>query len=174
MGRTTPAAARFVAALVATQGTENGGTYALKKGYHSSRADNLRNWPGNYSTRYQADLWGPDDAAAAVDWTLRDAQGGRYATIDRYASRLLDAKHDPRCSGWREFYGQADEDTAVEGWDWHLGQAVSSDLSHIHLSELRMWAESWLNKVAMLSVLRGQPFDAFVRETGWPGWGDVV
>lgn len=177
MGRTTAAMQRFIATLVRDHpGTENSGTYARKRGYHSSRADNQASWPGDYSIRYPPDQWGPSDTAGAADWTFHDAQGGNYSSIAAYSSRLLAARYDPRCTGWREFYGQADTDTAVEGWDWYLDQAVTSDSSHlwhIHVSEHRCWAESWYNKAALLSVLQGETFETF-RARGWPAWSDVV
>ena len=122
-------------------------------------------------------MLGPGDCSAAGDWTFRDAQGGMYGTIATYSSRLLNATTDVRLSGWREFYGQADGDSEVEGWDWYLNQAVSSDsthLWHIHLSEMRCNAESWLNKSALLSVLRNESMPHWLATMTWPSWDDVV
>ena len=143
-------------------GTQNGGIYANKSGYHNTRAANQQSWPGNYSTRDAEDQGGPADKAAAYDWTFPDAQSGSYGTIARYSGRLLASGRDaadPRLNGWKEFFGQTDSDTAVEGWDFRRDQAASSDSSHlwhIHLSEDRDKVTSLDNKKALLSVLRGE------------------
>lgn len=139
-------------------GTENGGIYANKPGYHNTRNQNL---PTNYSVVLPPDKLGPGTKAAAYDWTFPEAQSGDYSRISVYSSRLRGAgqANDPRTDGWREFYGQADTDTEVEGWDFYYNRAVSSDTSHlwhIHLSELRKFTEDLRNKQAMLSILSGQ------------------
>jgi murein L,D-transpeptidase YcbB/YkuD len=86
---------------------------------------------------------------------------------------------DPRLAGWREAYGQADGDRQVEGWDFRQHRAVTSDSSHlwhIHLSESREHVQSYANKEALLSVLRGEPLANWQarRPAGpsappWPG-----
>ena len=131
-----------------------------QKGYHNSREPGTTR-PGNYSVVLPPDKLGPSTKAAAYDWTFPTAQSGSYALIDKYSSRLLAAgqANDPRTNGWREFYGQADADTQVEGWDFYYNRAASSDPSHlwhIHLSELRQFTDDLRNKQAMLSVLSGQ------------------
>ena len=111
-----------------------GGIYASKKGYHNTRAANLKQWPGNYSIRDAEDRAGPPDKAAALDWTFPEAQRGNYGRIDLYTSRLLASakdKNDPRLNGMREFYGQADADRQVEGWDTRYDRSASSDPSHL-------------------------------------------
>jgi len=164
-------------------GTQNGGIYFDKPGYHNTRAAND---PNNYSVRDAEDQGGPSDKAAAYDWTFPEAQGltaddidlsayaGRplasdvqalspdYSNIARFSSRLLASgkdPNDPRLNGWREFYGQTDSDSTVEGWDFRYDYAVSSGSSHlwhIHLSEDRDKVTSYDNKRALLSVLRGE------------------
>ncbi|SCF44346.1 FG-GAP repeat [Micromonospora mirobrigensis] len=161
-------------------GSQNGGIYANKPGYHNTRAGNATN---DYSVRDQEDQGGPSDKAAAYDWTFPDAQGfapassptldaqpvqrfaataADYSAISRYSQRLLASgrnPNDPRMDGWREFYGQADTDSGVEGYDFRYDRDVSSDPSHlwhIHLSEDRDKTTSMDNKVALLSVLRGE------------------
>ncbi|BCB88797.1 hypothetical protein Psuf_061100 [Phytohabitans suffuscus] len=164
-------------------GSLNGGIYANKPGYHNTRAANS---PSNYSVRDAEDQGGPSDKAAAYDWTFPEAQSlalrsletgpdadqhlpptvtaavSNFTNIARFSSRLLASgrdRSDPRLNGWREFFGQADNDTEVEGWDFRYGQASSSDPSHlwhIHLSEDRDKVESYENKRALLSVLRGE------------------
>lgn len=140
-----------------------GGIYAFKPGYHSTRADNQANWPSNYSIKDSVDKGGPSDKAAAIDWTFPDAQAGNYATIDKYSSRLLASGQNPeddRLNGWREFYGQCDNDDGVEGWDFRYVVAATSDSSHlwhIHLSCDRDKVTSRENMDKLLAVLRGDP-----------------
>lgn len=140
-----------------------GGIYALKPGYHSSRRDNQKNWPGNYSIVDAEDRGGPSDKAAAIDWTFPDAQAGNYATITKYSDRLMASGQDPtdhRLDGWREFYGQCDSDLGVEGYDFRYNGTRTSDPSHlwhIHLSCDRDKVTSRDNMDRLLSVLRGEP-----------------
>lgn len=159
--------------LAMERGTANGGIYANKSGYHNTRTNNNRQWPGNYSVTDAVDRRGPADKAAAYDWTFRNAQSGNYNTIMKYTKRLLASAKDmddPRLDGWREFYGQADSDRYVEGWDTRYLRAATSDPSHlwhIHFSEDRDKVGNYDNKKAMLSVLRGET----VAE--WRGEDDV-
>ena len=111
-----------------------GGIFANKRGYHNTRAANLRQWPGNYSVRDVEDRGGPSDKAAALDWTFPEAQRGNYRRIELYTGRLLASardKVDPRLNGMREFYGQADTDRQVEGWDCRYDRGCGSDPSHL-------------------------------------------
>ena len=144
--------------LALQSGSQNGGLYANKPGYHNTRAGNA---PGDYSIRDAEDQGGPSDKAAAYDWSFPDAKGGSYGTISRYSQRLLAAGQadDPRVGGWKEFFGQADGDSGVEGWDFRDSETSSSDSSHlwhIHLSEDRDKVTSMDNKRAILSVLKGE------------------
>ena len=146
-----------------------GGIYANKPGYHNAR-ENLPAW--DYSVMDNPPDWGgPGDKAAAIDWTFPNAQAGNYSTIAKYTQRLLASAQDlsdPRLDGWREFYGNADDDSYVEGWDIRYGCAATSDSSHlwhIHLSENRDQTTSYDNKKALLSVLRGEPYPP-LRSTG--------
>lgn len=146
-------------------GSQLGGIYADKPGYHNSR-EQLP--PYDYSVVDPPDRGGPGDKAAAIDWTFPEAQSGDYSRIAVFTSRLLASaqdQSDPRLNGWREFYGQADTDAYVEGWDTRYGYAVTSDSSHlwhIHLSENRDQTTSKANKEALLSVLRGEPLAAWI------------
>jgi len=166
--RVTDASWWFMEEMVALQpGTKNGGIYAVKPGYHNTRAGNK---PTNYSVAdFSADRRGPADKAAGYDWTFTDAQSGRYANIMVYSQRLLRSgqdRNDPRLDGWREFYGQADTDTLVEGWDFQKYQPSSSDPSHlwhIHLSELREFVGDFENKRKMLSVLKGETYAQYLE-----------
>lgn len=143
-----------------------GGIYANKRGYHNKRS----NLPmSGYSTDYSIDQFavdreGPSDEPAAIDWTFPDAQAGNYATIAKYSKRLLAAGMagrdvDPRTLYLREFFGNADLDLEVEGWDFAKARASSSDISHrwhAHLSIHRKYVNDVRAMRAILSILRGQ------------------
>lgn len=149
---------------------ELGGIFANKPGYHNKRG----NLPSSdYSVReFAADRKGPSGMAAAVDITSKKAQRGDYSVIDKYSKRLLAAgqSNDPRANGWREFFGQTDSDREVEGWDFAKNESsTSSDTSHnwhMHLSELREFIESRDNKMAMLSILKGETLQQFLDAGG--------
>jgi hypothetical protein len=148
-----------------------GGIYANKKGYHNTRAANDKHWPGNYSVTHADDRKGPSNLAAAIDLTFRSAQRGDYRNIEKYSDRLYAAgrANDPRLHGWREFFGQCDADSHVEGWDFRKDQDSTSDSSHlwhIHASEIRAYAESLVNKQAFLSVLKGETLEEYLAAGG--------
>lgn len=151
--------------------SEDGGIYADKKGYHNTRAANQRRWPGDYSIRDAIDQTGPADKAAGIDWTFRSAQRGDYRTIAKYFGRFMRAAKaaDRRLAGWREAYGQVDNDRAVEGWDCRYHRAITSDSSHlwhIHFSETRAYTTSKTNKEALLSVLKGETLSEYLARGG--------
>jgi len=110
--------------------------------------------------------------AGAFDWTFPDAQAGRYASIARYMSRIVASgkdADDPRLNGWREFYGQADGDNAVEGWDARYLVPVSSDSSHlwhIHGSVSRKYAADINVMKALLSVIKGESVEEWLSSGG--------
>ncbi|MDG4783239.1 hypothetical protein O7614_26620 [Micromonospora sp. WMMD961] len=145
------------------------GIYADKRGYHNKR----KNLPSSdYSVQLAADKKGPSDKASAIDITSKSAQGGNYTIIKKYSNRLYAAgkAKDPRMAGWREFFGQTDNDGGVEGWDFAKGtESTSADKSHlwhIHLSELREFNTSKDNKLALLSVLSGETLAAYLARGG--------
>lgn len=152
--------------------TQLGGIYANKSGYHNTRSANQRSWPGNYSARDAEDLTGPDKASA-LDWTFPEAQRGDYGRISKYAGRLLASGRDmddPRLNGLREFYGNADWDLEVEGWDARYLRTASSDSSHlwhIHFSFDRSLSDDMDNMRAILSVVAGETV------TQWRGQAPV-
>lgn len=139
--------------------TELSGIYASKPGYHNTRAGNS---PSNYSVVDSEDKGGPSDKAAALDWTFPDAQSADYDTIIIYSARLLKSgkdKNDPRGNGLREFFGQGDQDTAVEGWDFRYVRPATSDKSHlwhIHFSFDRDKVNDRATFDAVLSILKGE------------------
>lgn len=139
---------------------ELGGIYADKPGYHNTRAGNSST---NYSVVLPEDKLGPSDKAAAIDLTFPNAQSGNYSTIAKYSSRLLKSGQDPndnRGNYLREFYGNADFDNSVEGWDFYYVRSATSDTSHlwhIHISFLRKYVTSLTAMDSVLSILRGDP-----------------
>lgn len=178
MGRTTDAAKRFMTALLALEpGTQNGGTYTYKPGYHASRADNIvmdstdDTDVVDYSIRDAPDKIGPGDASAGFDWTFPTAQAGNYNLMDKYGERLeaaFNAK-DPRLNGWREALGQTDLDATPEGLDFRYWSRRTPDSSHAwhwHFSEVRAYVELWDNKLAMLSILRGESLERYLANGG--------
>lgn len=143
--------------------SELGGIYAAKRGFHSSGAYNQAHYPDNYSIRDTINRSGLGwTKASALDWTFPDAQSGKYATIDKYTSRLLASAvnpSDPRLDLILfEFYGQADNDSHVEGYNEFREDEVTSDSSHlwhIHMSFVRSKLGSWWGMWALFTVLAG-------------------
>ncbi len=155
--------------------SELGGIYADKSGYHNTRDRNRQKWPGNYSIREAEDQGGPGDKAAALDWTFPNAQRGDYSTISKFTKRLIASgkdANDPRLDGLREFYGQADADSHVEGWDCRHLVDVTSDSSHlwhIHFSFDRDKVATVAGRKVMenlLSVLAGESLTSWRAATG--------
>lgn len=143
--------------------SELGGIYANKRGFHNTGNANQRDYPNNYSVRDAPNKHGAGMThASALDWTFPDAQSGHYGTIDKYTGRLLksgeDAK-DPRLDMiLYEFFGQADTDSHVEGWDELHDRDSTSDSSHlwhIHMSFLRSECDDYWGMWALLTVLMG-------------------
>lgn len=143
--------------------SELGGIYANKRGYHNKR-ENLP-MPGStfdYSIdEFAIDKQGPADEASAIDWTFPDAQGGDYKTISKYSKRLYAVRggNDSRTVYMREFFGQIDSDSTVEGWDYGKNTSTTSDSSHlwhIHISIFRKYINSTGAMKAILSILKGE------------------
>jgi len=139
-----------------------GGVLARKPGYHNSR-DHLP--ASDYSVReFSVDRQGEADEGCAIDWTFPDAQAGDYRTISKYSKRLLAAGQagrtaDPRTVYIREFFGQIDSDSTVEGWDFAKHTTSSSDSSHlwhIHISLHRAYSQDAKAAAAILSILSGE------------------
>lgn len=140
--------------------SQHGGTYANKPGFHNTGKANKST---NYSVRDKINQTGPGwTHASAIDWTFPDAQRGDYRTIDKYTSRLWKSAHDqsdPRLDLILfEFYGQADSDKAVEGYNEYReeeGTSDSSHLWHLHLSFIRSKCGDFWAMWALLTVLMG-------------------
>jgi hypothetical protein len=146
--------------LALEPGTQFGGIFAPKAGYHNTRA-NLQTrpeWRGDYSIQLPADRRGPSDKSAAMDWTFPDAQAGNYERIRTYGARIADAfrRRDPRLTGWREVLIQADTDAPPEGFDfvtWTTRTPDDTHRWHGHFSCLREFVPSMKVMQGMLSVL---------------------
>lgn len=144
-----------------------GGIDADKPGYHNTRRRlRARGWWNDYSIKWPADLLGSSDASAALDWTFPEAHRGNYTRIAKYSRRLLDAglAKDPRTIYLREFYGNADHDDYVEGWDFVRKAAGSSDPSHLwhlHFSFRRKYVNDRKAIDAVLSILKGEAYSVW-------------
>ena len=163
--RITAAQWWFIEQLQALEPTDTvfaGAWGNFKPGYHCDRNTLLANpaWRNDYSIRLPADKRGPGQYGAANDWTFKSAQRGDFTNISKYGGRIARAfaLRDPRLSGWREVLIQADMDKPPEGFDFQTWTTRVPDITHEwhgHFSELRENVESFDNKRAMLSVLRG-------------------
>lgn len=142
-------------ALVPT--SQLGGILADKPGYHNMR----RRLPStDYSVTLPIDKLGPDNEGSAIDWTFPNAQAGNYSTIALYSKRLYDAgvTDDPRAYPMREFFGNIDLDSTVEGWSYYRNAAASSDTSHlwhIHISIHRKYINDTAAMNSILDILGG-------------------
>lgn len=121
--------------------SDNGGTYANKPGYHNAGENLPDHGAGNpktdHSIRRPPDRTGPwwKKFTSAHDWTFRDAQSGKYETIDLYTSRLVNAMRDPNDLRPDDVYaytlGQMDGDTVVEGYNEYTDMPeTSADKTH--------------------------------------------
>jgi hypothetical protein len=136
-----------------------GGIYAWKSGYHSSRAENLVNWPWSYSVRFPLDLQrGPADKARAIDLTMS------AANMKLYTGRLVAAadRNDPRMRPVRSFYGTVDGVNVVgriRDDDTGPYRKATSDTSHLWHDHISIWCAycaDWTALSGVLSVLAGQ------------------
>lgn len=135
-----------------------GGIYANKPGYHNTRAANQAQWPGNYSIRLALDLQGPGDKAAAIDYTMSDAEMRKRTGYLRDAANA----RDPRLAAVREFYGTLDSRTVFgrikdsRTGPWRASTSDNSHLWHIHISLFRSYVDVWEELAPVLSVLAGE------------------
>jgi len=122
--------------------SENGGTLALKPGYHSygSRLPDygLGNIKTDHSIRRAPDRTGKwwKDFTSAHDWTFLDAQKGDYKTIQKYTKRLIAAMRDPNDLRPDDVFaytlGQTDGDPIVEGYnEYRDDDETSADKTHL-------------------------------------------
>lgn len=137
-----------------------GGILADKPGYHNAR----KRLPlSDYSVaQFAIDRQGPDSEGSAIDWTFPEAQSGDYRRISKYTNRLLTAAKngDSRLYAVREFFGNADNDTEVEGWDVAKNRPSSSDKSHLwhlHISIHRKYINDAAAMNSLLEVINGIP-----------------
>jgi len=158
----------WTAAREVIPGVKLGGIYAAKPGYHSSREENLARWPGNYSIRLALDKQGPADKAAAIDYTMSDAEMRRRT---RYLADAA-ARNDPRLAAVREFYGTLDSRTVYgrikdsRTGPWRASAADNSHLWHIHISIFRAYVDRWDELSPVLSVLAGETLEQWRARQG--------
>lgn len=159
--------------------TENGGTYANKPGYHNI-GDNLPdhglgNAKTDHSIRRAPDRSGPwwKTKTAAHDWTFRDAQSGKYATINKYTKRLIASMKDPEDLRPDDVYaytlGQADGDLVVEGYNEYTNMPeTSADKTHAwhrHDSFRRNTVGNFWAMWRALTIDMGWTYDEWLRST---------
>ena len=135
----------------------NSGIYANKPGYHNSRDILKRTHPNDYSIQEPIDHLGPGDLGSAIDISFDSARlHGDYHNIAKWSTVLLEAgkRQDPRAYPLREFQGNTDLDTDVEGWSFFRNHALtSSDKTHLWHIHLSFWRKYINDEAAMLSVL---------------------
>lgn len=147
--------------------TQDGGTHADKPGFHNKgkqvRDNGAYNSTTDYSIRQAVNregIWWRE-FSSAFDWTFKSAQRGDYSIIAKYTQRLFKVAldpDDPRLDGLYEFYGQADSDKVVEGYNEWEERNVSSDPSHLwhlHFSFLRKFCGDFMQMWAIYTVLAG-------------------
>lgn len=131
-----------------------GGIFAPKPGYHNY----FNALPGSdYSKQLPQDkVKANRNYSSAIDLTMS------LENMKKYSSRLLKSgkdPKDPRGNYLREFYGNANGDQYVDGWDFQANCPSSSDSSHlwhIHISILRKHANNPRAFRALLSILKGE------------------
>lgn len=140
--------------------SELGGILARKPGYHNSR-DHLP--ATDYSvSEFAVDREGDATLGSAIDWTFPEAQHGDYARIMKYSKRLYAALsgNDPRAYAIREFFGNTNGDSTVDGYDNAKNcpsYSDSSHLWHIHISIHRKWNNDVNAMHAIADILAGIP-----------------
>jgi hypothetical protein len=121
--------------------SDNGGTFADKPGSHNA-GENLPDFGEgdsrtDHSIRHEWNRTGPwwKKYTAAHDWTFRDAQQGKYSTINKYTKRRIAAMQDPNDLRPDKvvFYvlGNTDSDIQTEGYnEIKNAPETSGDNSH--------------------------------------------
>jgi len=149
-------------------GVRLGGIYAFKSGYHSSRDENEKYWPGNYSITLSYDKEGPSWAASAIDLTMSD---GEMRKRTSYLQKAADT-NDPRMSAVRSFYGTIDSRNVLgrirrsNTGSFDKNTSDASHLWHIHISFFRKYSNNWTMLSRVLSVLKGENLTEYVDRTG--------
>lgn len=137
--------------------------HALRGGYHISREDQTN--PENYSIVRPDDKVGPSNTASAIDMTMNTAD------MIACTKRLVVAFNnltDPRRKYINGFNGTIDGKTAHR-WDVYahfLGAATADHLWHVHLSIRRRYCNSPTAMKAILSILKGESVEAYLRSVG--------
>lgn len=139
--------------------------HASTGGYHISRQDQTN--PSNYSVVRPEDKTGngPENVACAVDMTMNEAD--MKACTARLV-KAFDNVADPRRKYINAFNGTLDGKTAKR-WDVYArkaGSATADHLWHVHLSIRRLYATSATAMKAILSILKGESVDAYLKSIG--------
>lgn len=138
--------------------------HKARGGYHISRQDQPNS---NYSVTRPDDRPGSgrDDAAAAIDLTLKPAD---MLTTTKRLVAAYDNPDDPRRKYLNAFNGTTDGKTARR-WDVYartVSSATSDHLWHVHLEIRRAYTESDTAMKAILSILKGESVDTYLHSIG--------
>jgi murein L,D-transpeptidase YcbB/YkuD len=138
-------------------------THLSKGGYHCSRQDQPR--ASNYSVVRPDDKGGRSDAASAIDMTMNPAD------MRKCTARLVAAYSnlkDPRRKYINAFNGTTNNRTATR-WDVYARKqksATKDHLWHVHLSIRRKYTSSPTAMKAILSLLKGESLDSYLKANG--------
>ncbi len=142
--------------IVGDRAHEERGGYHIGRRFQSST---------NYSVVRPDDKAGPDDVAAAIDMTM-NASDMRLCTTRLVAA--FSNPNDPRRKYINAFNGTTDSVTARR-WDVYARKvkaATSDHLWHVHLEIRRKYVGSATAMKAILSVLRGESPNDFLKAAG--------
>ncbi len=137
--------------------------HAKRGGYHISRQDQVSS--SNYSVVRPDDKAGPDNAASAIDMTMTAAD------MKTVTSRLIKAYNntaDPRRKYINAFNGTTDG-TNARRWDVYartIKSATKDHLWHVHLEVRRRYCTSATAMKAILSIIKGESVEAYLRSIG--------
>lgn len=159
--------------------SQNGGTLALKPGYHSYGSRLPDHGEGDsrtdHSIRRAPDRRGAwwKSKTSAHDWTFPDAQRGDYKTINKYTKRLITAMRDNFDLRPDEVYaytlGQIDGDPVVEGYNEYRNEAETtaddSHLWHRHDSFRRDIVGNFWAMWKALTIDMGWTYAEWIRST---------
>lgn len=147
-------------------GVRLGGIYANNTGYHNTLENLLARYPWSYAAKLAMDKKGPDDEAAAIDFTMSRSE---MIKRTKYLRRSALHPQDNRLRAMREFIGTLDGDTVYcrIGGNEGLGQGRGRDdwtrdkthLWHIHESILRAFVDDWEALEPIASVMSGETWE---------------
>lgn len=136
--------------------------HAAQGGYHISREDQPAT---NYSVVRPDDKGGPDDAAAAIDMTMNEAD---MKACTARLIKLFDNTSDPRRKYLNAFNGWLGTGDA-QRWDIYARtkkKATPDHRWHVHLEIRRKYVTSATAMKAILSALKGETVATYLKSIG--------